>query len=167
MRASVVVLWSAIAVVVLVAVGIFGTLVATGRVTLFPTPSPTPTTVQVAEPVIDTSYEVLVLNATPQQGLANATRDTIVAAGWSPDVVLAGDAGSEDFPTTTIFYATPADEGAARGLAQVIGGAEVAESKAYLPTDDPNTADVDESAVRQLTVVIGLDRTDATPAAEG
>jgi len=34
-------------------------------------------------------------------------------------------------------------------------------SDAYQPADDPNTADVDESVVKQLVIVIGLDRTDA------
>ena len=60
-------------------------------------------------------------------------------------------------PTTTVYYAFPEDEGAARGLAGVIGGAEVAQSDRYQPTDDPNTTD-DESQAKQLAVVIGLDR---------
>jgi hypothetical protein len=106
-----VVLWSVIAIVVLVALGIFGTLIATGRVTLFPTPSATPTTIATAEPVVDTSYPVTVLNATTQSGLAGSLAQTIVAAGWSPDSVTAGDASSKDFPTTTVFYSDPAEEG--------------------------------------------------------
>ena len=52
---------------------------------------------------------------------------------------------------------------AAQGLAQAIGGAEVAQSDFLQPTDDPNTPD-DESAVKRLVVVIGLDRASgATP----
>ena len=153
------VLWSVIAIVVLVALGIFGTLIATGRVTLFPTPSATPTTISTAEPVVDTSYPVTVLNATTQSGLAGSLAHTIVGAGWSPDSVTAGDASSKDFPTTTVFYSAPAEEGAARGLAQVIGGAAVTLSDAYKGLASGDGA-------KLLVVVIGADRTDAgaTPA---
>lgn len=161
LRGGVVLLWSVIATILLIGLGVFGTMIATGRITLFPTPEPTVSVAPVAEPVVDTSYTVTVLNATPQRGLAGSMRDTVIAAGWPADAVLDGDAGSEDFPTTTIYYATPADEGAARGLAQVIGGADVQLNAAYQPVDDPNTTDVDESAVKQLVIVIGLDRTDA------
>lgn len=160
-RGGAVVLWSAIATIVLVAIGVFGTMVATGRITLFPTPTPTVSVVPTAEPVIDTSYSVTILNATPQTGLAGAMRDVVVAAGWPADAVIDSDAGTEDFATTTIYYARPEDEGPARGLAGVIGGAAVQLNAAYQPVDDPATTDVDESAVRQLVIVIGLDRTDA------
>lgn len=156
MRGWVVLLWAAIATVVLVAVGIFGTLVVTGRVTLSPTPGVTVAPAPVVAPVLDTTYDVLVLNATPQAGLASRTRDEIIAAGWSDDLVLAGDAGSEDFATTTVYYPFPDDEAAALALADVIGGAAVAQSEVYQPLDDPEA--------RQLAVVLGLDRTaDAEP----
>lgn len=147
-------LWSVIAIVVLVALGIFGTLIATGRVTLFPTPSATPRTISTAEPVVDTSYSVTVLNATTQSGLAGSLAQTIVGAGWSPDSVTAGDASSKDFPNTTVFYSDPAEEGAARGLAQVIGGAAVTLSDAYKGLASGDGA-------KLLVVVIGADRTDA------
>lgn len=160
-RGGLVLVWSVIATVVLVALGVFGTMLATGRISLTPTPEPTVSVVPTAEPVIDTSYSVVVLNATSQNGLAGAMRDTVIAAGWPADSVIDGDAGSNDFPQTTIYYAFPQDEGAARGLAQAIGGAVVQLSDAYQPADDPNTADVDESVVKQLVIVIGLDRTDA------
>lgn len=161
MRGGLVLLWSAVATIVLVALGVFGTMIATGRITLFPTPEPTVSVAPTADPVIDTAYTVTVLNATPQRGLAASVRDTVIAAGWPADSVIDGDAGSEDFATTTVYYATAADEGAARGLAQAIGGADVQLNAAYQPVDDPNTADVDESAVKLLVIVIGLDRTGA------
>ncbi|MCR2784089.1 MULTISPECIES: LytR C-terminal domain-containing protein [unclassified Microbacterium] len=159
MRGWVVLLWAAVATVVLVAVGIFGTLVFTGRVTLFPTAEPTVAPAPVVTPVLDTTYDVLVLNATPEAGLASRTRDEIIAAGWPADLVLAGDAGSEDFATTTVYYPFPADEAAALALAEVIGGADVAQSVVYQPLDN--------AEARQLAVVLGLDRTAAgtpTPA---
>ncbi len=160
-RGGLVLLWAAIATIVLVALGVFGSMLATGRITLFPTPEPTVSVAPTADAVVDTSFTVTVLNATPQRGLAAAVRDEVIAAGWSADSVIDGDAGSEDFATTTVYYATAADEGAARGLAQAIGGADVQLNAAYQPVDDPNTTDVDESAIKQLVIVICLDRTDA------
>ena len=112
------------------------------------------------DPVVDTSYSVLILNATPETGLATQLKDQLIAAGWVPDTVLAGQAGTDDFPETTVYYATDADYAAALGLANVIGGAAVAQSDIYQPTDDPAT-EVDEGATKQLTIVIGLDRTAA------
>lgn len=154
MRGGVILLWSAVATVALVAIGIFGTLIATGRITVFPAPTATAVVVPPAEAVVDTTYEITVLNATPQSGLGREFGDVIVAAGWDAAVVTAGEAGSDDFATTTVFYADPADDGAARGLAQVVGGAEVALTDAYADLlGDENT--------KQLVLVIGLDRTSA------
>ena len=104
---------------------------------------------------VDTTYDVLVLNATPEQGLATQMKDVVVAAGWAEDTVLASEAGSTDFAETTIYYYLPADEAAAAGLAQTIGGAKLAQSDVYQPVDDPEA--------KQLTIVIGLDRTAKQP----
>lgn len=159
-----VLLWSIGAVIVLTAVGVFISMIGSGRVVLFPPAAPTPTPEAVVAPIIDTSYPVLILNATGERGSATAAKDLLVAAGWPPESVLPGQAGSE-FPTTTVYYPLPEDEAAALGVAEVIGGGSVERSAAYLPADDPTTVDVDESAVKQLTVVLGRDRvTPATPA---
>lgn len=152
MRGWVVLLWAALATVVLIAVGIFGSLLASGRIELFPEPTPTATPVPEVTPVVDTSYQVQILNATPEDGLATQMKDVVVAAGWAPDTVLAGGAGSQDFPTTTVFYLNPEDEAAAAGLAEVIGGVPIEQSEAYQPV---------QADTRQLTIVIGLDRTAA------
>jgi len=152
MRGWLVLLWAALATIVLIALGIFGTLLASGRIELFPEPTPTATPAPQVTPVIDLSYQVQILNATPEQGLATQMKDTIVTAGWADDSVLASGAGSEDFPETTVFYVNDEDEAAAAGLADVIGGANIEQSDAYPPVDP---------ALKQLTVVIGLDRTAA------
>ena len=154
MRGWVIFLWAAVATIVLIALGIFGTLVASGRVTLFPTPTPSATPAPVVTPVVDTSYNVSILNATPEEGLATQVKDVVVQSGWASDAVLAGGAGSTDFPQTTVYYLLPADEPAALGLAQVIGGARVEQSDVYQPL---------EPDAKQLTVVIGLDRTSTPP----
>lgn len=152
MRGWVVLLWAALATIALIAVGIFGTLLVSGRIQLAPEPTPTSTPAPQVTPVIDTTYQVQILNATPEDGLATQMKDIIVAAGWPDESVLASGAGSQDFPTTTVFYVNAEDEAAAAGLADVIGGAAIEQSEAYAPADP---------AVRQLTVVIGLDRTAA------
>ena len=154
MRAWVVLLWAALATIVLVAVGIFGTLIVTGRVVLFPTPEPTVAPLPIVTPVLDPSYDVLVLNATPEEGLATQMKAVIVGAGFPTDNVTAGEAGATDFAETTVFYALPEDEAAAAGLAQLIGGAKIEQSDAY------PSASADR---RQLAIVIGLDRTANPP----
>jgi hypothetical protein len=136
------------------ACGIFGTLIASGRIELFPTPAPAATPQATVAPVLDTTYAVVVLNATPEDGLATQMKDVVVAAGWPVDSVLASEAGSDDFPETTVYYLAPEDEAAALALAEVIGGAKVAQSDVYQPANPD---------IPQLTVVIGLDRT-AAPA---
>ncbi|MBM3714493.1 MAG: LytR family transcriptional regulator [Actinobacteria bacterium] len=165
LRGWMVFLWAAVLTVVLIAAGIFGTLVASGRISLgghdsIAQPTPTPTVAG----VVDTSFSVVVLNGTGQDGLATQLRDQIVAAGWSGDTVVTGDSDSTDFATTTVYYVRPEDEAAALGLAQAIGGAEIAQNDFLQPADDPNTPD-DEAQTRQLVVVIGLDRVPAAPAA--
>lgn len=152
MRGWVVLLWAALATIVLIAVGIFGTLLASGRIELFPTPEPTVAPTPEVTPVIDTSYQVVILNATPEQGLATQMKDVVVAAGWPDGSVLPSDASTDDFADTTVYYLTPADEAAAAGLAGVIGGARIEQSEVYQPAS-PDT--------KQLTIVIGLDRTAA------
>lgn len=142
-------LWAALATVVLIVAGIFGTLVATGRITLESAPEPVVTPTPTIEAVVDTSYDVLVLNATTEDGLATRTKNTIVQAGWADSSVLASEAGTTDFPETTVFYLAPEDEAAAAGLAQVIGADRIEQSDVYQPADPED---------RQLTVVLGADR---------
>jgi len=147
MRGGVIFLWAAATTLVLVAAGVFGTLVASGRIDLAPAATPTSTPEPTVTPILDTTYSVLVLNATPVEGLSGQVADKIIAAGWKASQVSAGAAGSDDFRTTTVFYPTPEDEAAAAGLADAIGGAAIQESADYLQSPDQ----------KQLTVVIGLD----------
>lgn len=156
LRRGLVFLWSAVAVVVLVAVGIFSTLAVSGRLTPSApvatttravTPTPTVT------PVLDTSYSVLILNATGKAGLATATKAELVRAGWQPDLVSPGDAGSI-YPTTTVYYAVATDASAAAGLAKLVHAEAIVASDKYQPAGDPEA--------KQLTLVLGTGRI-ATP----
>ncbi|MBP3976052.1 LytR C-terminal domain-containing protein [Microbacterium sp. BLY] len=155
MNGWVVLLWSFVAALVLIIVGIFGALTVMGRIDLFPeaAPSAAPTPEQTG--VIDTSYSVLILNASPDDGLDDQMRDTLINEGWPAASVLASDSESDDFATTTVYYVSAEDEEAATGLAGIIGGAQVQQSDYY--------AGQTEDGQKQLTVVIGVDRTAAAP----
>lgn len=163
LRGWLVFLWAAVLTLVLVIAGIFGTLVASGRVSLGPDPIAAPTPTPTTAAVVDTSFSVVVLNGTGDEGLATQVRDQIVAAGWSGESVVTGDSNTTDFAATTVYYVRAEDESAALGLAQTIGGAEIAQDDFLQPADDPGTTD-DESQIRQLVVVIGLDRAASAPA---
>jgi len=148
-RGWVTLLWALAATVLIVAIGIFATLLASGRIQLFPEPTPEPAPVETVDPIVDTAFTVLVLNGTSEQDLATRVGDKIQAAGWAPELVLTGAAGSRDVETTTVYYSAIGDQAAALGLADVIGGAEVVQNDFYQPSGDPDAL--------QLTVVLGAD----------
>lgn len=149
MRGWTILLWAALATIVLIVAGIFGTLLATGRITLTPDPEPVVTPTPTIEAVVDTSYDVLVLNATTEPGLATRTKNMIVQAGWADADVLASEAGTSDFPVTTVYYVNPEDLSAAAGLADVVGAERTEQSDVYQPANPDD---------KQLTVVLGADR---------
>jgi len=100
------------------------------------TPVATPTTAPTAEPVTDPGtvdpalgLAISVLNANGTPELQNQVGDLVAGAGW-PDP--ARNRAASEAETTTIYYWSSDFEGIARGLAQLIGGAEVELSDAYL-----------------------------------
>ena len=151
-----VLLWSVVAALVLLVVGIFISLVVMGRIALVPETQETVAPTPHETAVLDTSYSVLILNATPDDGLDDQMRDELINAGFTADLVLATDGNADDFPETTIYYIDAADEEAALALADLIGGAAVEQSDYYAAMNDTGQA--------QLTVVIGLDRVEEAPA---
>lgn len=156
LRVGVIVLWSVVATVAIVAGGVLATMFATGRLDFAPRTESTSTS-QVVAPEVDTSYQVLVLNATPDAALGAAVRDDVIDAGWAEADVEESNASSDDFPTTTVYYGAPADEGAARGLADAIGGAAVSLDDTYQVVAPPETASAGGEPRSQLVVVVGLD----------
>lgn len=160
MNGLVVLLWSAAIALVLIVGGIFISLVMMDRISFSPEAQPpAPQQTQGTAPKIDTSYRVLMLNATPEAGMITVAREALLAEGWPADGVFGSEGSSQEFDKTTVFYVDAADEAAALGVAEVLGGAEVQQSDFY--------ADLNESDQPQLTVVIGLDRvTESTPEAE-
>jgi hypothetical protein len=155
MNGWVVLLWSFVAALILIVAGIFTALVVMGRITLFPEAVPSAEPTPEVTGVVDTTYSVLILNATGEEGLDVQMRDTIINGGWAADTVIYGSAGSQDFADTTIYYVAEADELAAIGLADLIGGAQVEQSDFYADPSDPEQ--------KQLVIVIGLDRSSSAP----
>lgn len=151
MRGWFVLLWAALATAALIAIGIFGAMIAMGKIS-FGSAAPMPTVSRTATapaPSLDTSYAVLVLNATGVDGLAASTRDTIVNAGFAGEAVAASDADTQDFATTTVYYQSEADKPAAQALAGLIGATKIAQSDRYGDDVVPDQ--------KQLTVVLGQD----------
>ncbi|MFB8187713.1 LytR C-terminal domain-containing protein [Microbacterium sp. NPDC055988] len=155
MNGWVVLLWSFVAALVLIIAGIFGSLVVMGRVSLFPEAAPSAAPTPQETGIVDTSISVMILNGTPDEGLDTQMRDTLINNGWAADDVFAGDSSSQDFATTTVFYVEEADELAAVGLADLLGGAAVQQSDYY--------SGQTEDGQKQFTVVIGLDRSTSAP----
>ena len=160
MNGLVVLLWSAAVALVLIVCGIFVSLVMMDRISLFG--GEESASVQTDPGVVaevDTSYRVLILNATPEKSRVAEVRETLLAEGWAAGNVFGSDGSSQEFSKTTVFYVADADEGAALGLAEVLGGVDVQQSDFYAALID--------SEEPQLTVVIGLDDEASTsPATE-
>jgi len=150
MNGLVVLLWSAAVALVLIVVGIFIALVMMGRISLFPSADVTSPQDPGVVAKVDTSYRVLILNATPAEGLSESVRQQLLGEGWASADVFGSDGSSQEFAETTVFYVEPADESAALGVAEVIGGAQVEQSDFYAALNDSDR--------KQVTVVIGLDR---------
>lgn len=160
MNGWVVLLWSIVAALVLIVAGVFGAMVVMGKISFGPEPtaSVAPSSPETSAPTLDTSYAVLVLNATTVDNLAATVRDSIVTAGFPETAVIASNADATDFPQTTVYFQNPEDQAAAEALAGLIGGAQVLQSDVY--------ADDVVEGQKQLTVVIGLDRVPADAPSE-
>ncbi len=156
MNGWVVLLWSFVSALILIIAGIFGSLVVMDRISLFPEAAPTAVPTPVETGVVDTTYAVTVLNATPEEGLDAQVRDTLTNAGFG--TVYASDSGSQDFAETTVYYVEDADRPAALGVADLLGGAAVAQDDFYAGLNEGQ---------KQVTVVIGLDRTTTGGESEG
>ncbi|MGN8026549.1 LytR C-terminal domain-containing protein [Microbacterium sp. 22242] len=154
-----VLLWAAVATVVLIAAGIFLAMLAMGRIGFDATPAPTASpTATAAKPALDTSFAVFVLNGTTATGLATATRDTVVNAGFSAGSVAAADADKQDLAVSVVYYQTPADKAGAEALASLLGVSRIAQSDVY-----SNDVVADQ---KQLTVVLGADLAKNAPSVQ-
>lgn len=149
LRAAAPVLWSLLATVALVAVGIAGVEAFSSRFSGAGTsdasagqaPVEAPVAEVPAQAVFSADETITVLNGSTADGLATTVADQLTEAGWA--VGTAASAVQDDVATTTVYYADPLDEGAARGVALTLGIGGVERSDAF-----PGSS---------LTVVIGND----------
>lgn len=155
MNGLIVLLWSVVAALVLIVAGIFVALVMMGRITLFPVAEDSVAPLPEETGVVDTTYSILILNATAEEGLEEQVRETLINEQWPDELISYGPAGQQDFAETTVYYVGDDEREAALGLADLIGGALVDQSDIYADPDDPEQ--------KQLVVVIGLDRSSAQP----
>lgn len=145
--------WAALATVILTIGGLLGLAAINNKIDFnlpfLPAPTeevPTPTQTPTAEPTVAPEVPLSILNGTPTVGLANQVGDALVAKGWggaAEGIGSRANSASNDVETTTVYYADPSLEGAARGLVVALGVGEI-----RLSTDYPGS---------QITVVIGLD----------
>ena len=143
--------WAVAAVIILTGSGILGIAAIknninfdflSGSPSASPTLKPSPT----AEPTLAPDVPLTILNGTATVGLATQVGDALVAAGWkgaSEGVGSRANASATDVAKTTIYYADPSLEGAARGLVLALRVGEV-----RLSTDFPGS---------KITVVIDAD----------
>ncbi|MEJ3403811.1 LytR C-terminal domain-containing protein [Rathayibacter sp. YIM 133350] len=147
-RGWVVLGWAALATVVLIVIGAVGILWLNNGLdieTPLTTSSATPTAsgAPAAAPTTDPSVSVTVLNGTTTEGLAGTVADILRGQGWN--VGATSNADSSDIAKTRVYYADAGLEGAARGAAAALPGADVALSQDFAQTG------------AQLVVVIGTD----------
>lgn len=105
-----------------------------------------------AEPMLDPTLPITVLNGTGAAGLAAEVGDALVAQGWdgaAQDVGSRVNADIDDVQTTVVFYNDPAHEGAARMLLENLGVGELRLSNDY--------------PASPVVVLIGADYTSAAP----
>ncbi|GGE83619.1 LytR C-terminal domain-containing protein [Mycetocola zhadangensis] len=156
-RRWIIFLWAALTTIVLVAIGILGLFALSDNVNFADTSTtpatavPEPTETPTAEPTIDPESMVTVLNGTATKGLATRAIQQLNAAGWTQNITP-GNASAKDVESTAVYYEDASQEGAARGLAEALGVADVQLSTQFqIPVAEG------EEPILQLTVVLGAD----------
>ena len=144
--------WALGATVLLIAVGAVGILAINNHLNFSSIPglpasnagaTPTATAVPTAVATVDPAQTINVLNGSANDGVAASVSDTLTAAGWV--VNATGNASTDTEATTVIYYADASQEGAARGVAASLSGAQIVVSTNF----------VDSGA--SMTVVVGND----------
>ncbi len=82
------------------------------------------------EPELDPEASVVVLNGTTMPEFGAIVDGIITQNSWG-QILFSGPAAANDVATSAVFYSDPADEAAALGLAQQLGGVSAYPSEAY------------------------------------
>jgi hypothetical protein len=131
--------WAALATLVLIGVGVLGLTQIDRQVA-----DTGATAAPVVTPTVDPRIDVVLLNATTTSGLAAGAQASVAAAGWH--VVSTANANSTSVKTTTVYYTTDSQAGAAAGLAKSLGVTRTARSTQFAVKGQS-----------RLTVVLGKD----------
>jgi hypothetical protein len=142
-RGFIVFAWAALATGVLVGAGVLGLGVIEKKVADVGTNVPT-AAVAAPTPTIDPNIDVVLLNATTANGLAASASSMLGKAGWK--VGSTANASSTSVKTTTVYYTTVSQAGAAAGLAKSLGVTRTALSQQFAVPGQS-----------RLTVVLGAD----------
>jgi hypothetical protein len=135
--------WAALATGVLVGVGVLGLGAIEGRITDVGS-VPTAPSAAAPTPTIDPKIDVVLLNATTANGLAAGAQSMLVKDGWK--VGSTANASATNVKTTTVYYTTASQAGAAAGLAKSLGITRTALSQQFAVPGQS-----------RLTVVLGAD----------
>jgi hypothetical protein len=106
--------WAALATLVLIGLGVLGLTQIDQQVA-----DTGAAAAPVVTPTVDPRIDVVLLNATTTSGLAAGARAAVTAKGWH--VVSTANANSTSVATTTVYYTTASQAGAAAGLAKSLG----------------------------------------------
>lgn len=93
-------------------------------------PEEAATVVEQVKPVIDPEATIAVLNGTPTEGLDASVAQIITDNGWGL-IGFSQVAATDDVKISAVFYSDPADESAALGLANELGGVSIYQSDNY------------------------------------
>lgn len=131
----------------LTTVGVLGVNLAnsSGSLPLLPSQEPVEPEAPKVTPLLDPAATVVILDGTSPTGEMALRLDPVITQEQWGIITAAGPAASTDVEISAVFYADPADEAAAMGLAQKLGGLSAYQSSEYA-----------ESGAR-LVVLLGSD----------
>lgn len=140
------VLGGLIGAALLTSIGIVGVTIAgsSGKLPILPSSQVAPPAEKV-RPELNPEASVAVLDGTPAEGtVAQSVATSITDEQWGT-IVLAGPSSTTDVEISAVFYADAADEPAALGLAEKLGGVSTYMTAEYADGE------------AQLVVLIGAD----------
>jgi hypothetical protein len=135
--------WAALATGVLVGAGVLGLGAIESRITAVGS-VPSAPAAAAPTPTVDPNIDVVLLNATPTNGLAAGAESMLVKAGWK--VGSTANASITNVKSTTVYYTTASQAGAAAGLAKSLGITRTSLSQQFAVPGQS-----------RLTVVLGAD----------
>lgn len=102
-----------------------------GTLPILPTDGTSEPTTEKTTPALDPEASIVILDGTSSTGDIALRLDPIITQEQWGKVMSAGPAASTDVEISAVFYADPADEAAALGLAQKLGGLSAYQSEDY------------------------------------